>query len=155
MQVKTPQSSQLSCCEASSSPAWAPHLRGHHLPVGHVHPGVAVILLGLALQDHRVVVLQPPLPHVGHGQAPVAVAHVDGDYQLVELEDAPARGLDLFAPALHRPVAAPTAFIFWGGAFLLAQNLLTSSSESLSSFARVFAKPSRFRLLATLVSPNR
>jgi hypothetical protein len=25
----------------------------------------------------------------------------------------------------------------------------------LSSFARVFAKPSRFRLLATLVSPNR
>ena len=117
MQVKTPQSSQLSCCEASSSPAWAPHLRGHHLPVGHVHPGVAVILLGLALQEeaeaarvppplpaHRVVVLQPPLPRVGHGQAPVAVAHVDGDYQLVEIEDAPARGLDLFAPGLHRPV---------------------------------------------------
>ena len=118
---------------------------------------IVILFLTLALQEeaeaarvppplpaHRVVVLQPPLPRVGHGQAPVAVAHVDGDCQLVELEDAPARGLDLFAPALHRPVAAPTAFIFWGGAFLLAQNLLTSSSESLSSFARVFASQAGF-----------
>ena len=79
---------------------------------------LAIMALAMALPAQGVVVLQPPLLHVGHGEAPVAVAHVDGDYQLVELEDAPdgdyqlveledapARGLDLFAPALHQPVA--------------------------------------------------